>query len=294
MANEVRKYLDSAGVSVLWNLISEKFSTKEFAGEGTELKIDENTYNDLVSYINAKADKAVLDAVKQASGNSSETAASVAAALQEYKGTNDARVKAIEDDYLKASDKTKLENQINGIDLKAATLIGDDANKSVRTIANEELAKQLIAENADESLNTLQEIAQWIQDHPNDAAEMNTSIEALKAAGLDSMHYKGLFTDEIALQFEENLLIPKKGDVYRDATAGILKVYDGTKFVDSHTLTTIAIDANILSFGDNGLVVSGNTKNFELRAPTTKVMIDYIQSLTLTENEIKAACGITE
>lgn len=63
---------------------------------------------------------------------------------------------------------------------KLTTLIGSDADKSVRTIANEELAKQLIADGAAESLDTLQEIAQWIQDHPGDAAEMNEKIAALE------------------------------------------------------------------------------------------------------------------
>lgn len=60
-------------------------------------------------------------------------------------------------------------------------LVGADANKSVRTIANEELAAQLIAENAQASMDTLEEIAAWIQSHPDDAAAMNASIEALEA-----------------------------------------------------------------------------------------------------------------
>lgn len=63
---------------------------------------------------------------------------------------------------------------------KVTTLIGDDANKSVRAIANEELAKQLIPENAKESLDTLQEIAAWIQAHPDDASAMNTAITNLQ------------------------------------------------------------------------------------------------------------------
>lgn len=65
---------------------------------------------------------------------------------------------------------------------KVNTLVGEDANKSVRTIANEELAKQLIPEGAKESLDTLQEIAQWIQDHPADASAMNTAITNLQKA----------------------------------------------------------------------------------------------------------------
>ncbi len=59
------------------------------------------------------------------------------------------------------------------------TLIGSDAGKSVRTIANEELAAQLIPESAQESLDTLAEIAAWIQEHPDDAATMNAAITKL-------------------------------------------------------------------------------------------------------------------
>ena len=66
------------------------------------------------------------------------------------------------------------------------TLIGSDAGKSARTIANEELTKQLIPEDAQESLNTLTEIAAWIQEHPDDASAMNATIAKLNeiAAGI--------------------------------------------------------------------------------------------------------------
>lgn len=71
---------------------------------------------------------------------------------------------------------------LTDINSKVTTLIGDDANKSVRTIANEELAAQLIPASAKEALDTLQEIAAWIQNHPDDAAAMNAKITALKNA----------------------------------------------------------------------------------------------------------------
>ena len=61
-----------------------------------------------------------------------------------------------------------------------ATLIGSDTGKSARTIANEELAAQLIPQNAQESLDTLAEIAAWIQAHPGDASAMNAAITALQ------------------------------------------------------------------------------------------------------------------
>lgn len=87
------------------------------------------------------------------------------------------RVKAIEDDYLKEEDKyddTELAGKVN-------TLIGEDTGKSARAIAAEELAKQLIPENADEALNSLEEIAAWIQAHPDDASAMNLAIAKLEA-----------------------------------------------------------------------------------------------------------------
>lgn len=60
------------------------------------------------------------------------------------------------------------------------TLIGADTGKSARTIAAEELASQLIPANAQEALNTLSEIAAWIQEHPEDAAAINEAIAALQ------------------------------------------------------------------------------------------------------------------
>lgn len=74
------------------------------------------------------------------------------------------------------ADVTGLQTELD----KVTTLIGSDASKSVRTIANEELAAQLIPENAKESLNTLQEIAQWIQDHPDDVTAIHAAIAALQ------------------------------------------------------------------------------------------------------------------
>lgn len=61
------------------------------------------------------------------------------------------------------------------------TLVGSDSGKSARTIASEELAKQLIPENAKESLDTLAEIAAWIQAHPDDASALNAAVSALQA-----------------------------------------------------------------------------------------------------------------
>lgn len=80
---------------------------------------------------------------------------------------------------------------------KVDTLIGADTGKSARTIANEELAKQLIPENAGEALDTLQEIAAWIQSHPGDAAAMNEAIGANTDAISDLAEDLGALDDRV-------------------------------------------------------------------------------------------------
>ena len=92
----------------------------------------------------------------------------------------ESRLAAVEADYLVEADKTELQGNIDTVSGVVNTLVGTDTSKSVRTIANEELAAQLIPENASESLNTLQEIAAWIQNHPGDASAMNKAIDDLK------------------------------------------------------------------------------------------------------------------
>ena len=100
------------------------------------------------------------------------------------------------------ADVTGLQTELD----KVTTLIGSDASKSVRTIANEELAAQLIPENAKESLNTLQEIAQWIQDHPDDVTAIHAAIAALQTKVGDTsvaVQIKAV-TDPIAAKSHEH------------------------------------------------------------------------------------------
>lgn len=87
------------------------------------------------------------------------------------------------DIHVTADDKSKWNTAADNVD----TLIGDDKSKSVRAIAAEEIAAQLITDDAKESLDTLGEIAAWIQSHPDDASAMNEAIVALqkKLSGID-------------------------------------------------------------------------------------------------------------
>ena len=78
-----------------------------------------------------------------------------------------------------------LVNRINSI-------FGSDNNTSINDIIALELAKQLIPEDARESLDTLKEISAWIQQHPEDAAAMNLTLISLENNLTDSRAQHGV------------------------------------------------------------------------------------------------------
>ena len=71
------------------------------------------------AYTKTEVDTKISDAISEATGG--ESAASVKSALEAYKTSNDTRVKAIEDDYLKAADKTALQTAISNGDTSTLT-----------------------------------------------------------------------------------------------------------------------------------------------------------------------------
>lgn len=121
-----------------------------------------------------------VSAVSEADGKITVTRA----ALPDYTEVYDAKgaaAQALTDAKSYADGlNTAMDTRMDTAEGKLTTLIGSDADKSVRTIANEELAAQLIPETAKNSLDTLQEIAAWIQAHPDDASAMNTRITNLE------------------------------------------------------------------------------------------------------------------
>lgn len=131
---------------------------------------------------------------------------------------------------------------VNGVDVAVkglSTLIGSDSGKSARTIANEELAKQLIADGADEAMNELQEIAAWIQEHPEDAAAMNAAITGLQ--GLVGSLPAGA-TSTTVIAYITEAINSALGSYYtKTAVDNKLKGYYTTAQIDS----MIATDAEV-------------------------------------------------
>ena len=71
------------------------------------------------------------------------------------------------------------QSDLNAVSGKVTTLVGEDADKSARSIAAEEVAK--IVAGADASYDTLKEIADWISSHSSDATSMNSQINTNKS-----------------------------------------------------------------------------------------------------------------
>ena len=160
-----------------------------------ELKIGDETFATVKAYVDKKTDGIATDAALETLTNRVTTAEGKLDKLNGDKETEGSVAKTVEDAITAldlentydpkgaadAKDEAIAAAKKAGDDAQAAvdTLIGDDTGKAARTIANEELAKQLIPENAKESLDTLAEIAAWIQAHPDDATAMNRAITDL-------------------------------------------------------------------------------------------------------------------
>lgn len=140
-----------------------------------------------------------------------------------------------------------------------ATLVGSDTGKSARTIANEELAKQLIPEGAQESLDTLTEIAQWIQDHPDDAAAMNTALGKLQAI------VDGIAQDATKVEKSEingNIKINGKETVVYTHPAGSA-VEAGFKKVGSDANGHVVLGGNVTKEDITKLGIPGQDTTYE-------------------------------
>ncbi len=172
-----KKYADSLNAAMDTRMDAAEASITTLTGadtvEGSVAKAlkDAKTYADGKDAAIAAAKKAGDDA--QADVNALEAkVGSVPADKTVVEMISDAQAAATYDD-------TALTNRVTTVEGKVTTLIGDDASKSARTIASEEVAK--IVAGADASYDTLKEIADWISSHKTDATAMNSAIVALEA-----------------------------------------------------------------------------------------------------------------
>lgn len=101
--------------------------------------------------------------------------------IADVKAEANARQQAMAEESIRVNEElANLSEMLNKETSKLDILIGDDGEKSVRTIANEELATQLLSGKADDDFKTLQELAAWIENHPEDVAAINEAIQQLQ------------------------------------------------------------------------------------------------------------------
>ena len=195
---DIKKFLDQDGLSLLWGKIESELKTRDdnisnlstLVGEESVSSQIDSKINALDATVETAAIPENQDGIHvkitEVDGKLTAVEAEIEVSneINAAKAALEAKIGTVAEGKtlagLIAENATAIENHKTAIDNKVTTLIGSDADKSVRKIANEELAAQLIPSNAAESLDTLQEIAAWIQNHPGDASAMNSAIEALK------------------------------------------------------------------------------------------------------------------
>ena len=187
---DIKKFLDQEGVSTLWSRVATKLAEEKARAEAAEAAVaaaakqaqddvaaletyvgvipETYTESNIVAFIQKRAQE-VLAA---AQGGSSETAASVKVALEAYQAENDPKVTkntqdiaTIMSDYLKKADKDEL-----------AEDIAENAAEIVKI--NATLAAAL--ENNSEGLDSIKELAAWIEEHGTEAAGYAAAIDALE------------------------------------------------------------------------------------------------------------------
>lgn len=187
---DIKKFLDQSGVSTLWTKIAEELAKEKTRAEAAEQAAaaaaaaaqgdvdaletyvgtipESYTETNVIAYINKKAE----ETLNAANGGSSESAATVKAALDAYIAKNDPLVKAntdaidaIEADYLVEADKTELDGKIS-------------ANTTEIARVNAVLVAAL--ENEEAGLDSIKELAAWIETHGEEAAGYAAAITALE------------------------------------------------------------------------------------------------------------------
>lgn len=201
-----------------------------------------------------------------------------------------------------------LQSDTSALATKVNTLIGDDSSKSVRTIANEELVKQLIPTTAKESLDTLSEIANWIQSHPDDASAMNTKITNLEtkvgdipsgATSTTVVAYADEAANDVKTWTTKQL---QQFGTALDALGGLFGT-DLTTPVDTRISNAVATETTARTDADTALgkridtlttTVNGKASSSDLTALTTRVTtaedeVDDLQAAIGTNGSVTNA-----
>ena len=203
MAEETKKYLDYEQLGYFKQrqdalndekdakvLSDAKTYAKEYADGLADNYDAAGTAQTKVDELANGAVKDNTDAIATLNGDAT-TEGSVAKTVKDAKDLVDADIQGLSDKIgdiaegetvasLIAKNAEDIQGHKDAVDGVVTTLVGQDTNKSVRTIANEELAAQLLSGKAEADFKTLQELAAWLEEHPEEVADINLNIQNLQ------------------------------------------------------------------------------------------------------------------
>jgi hypothetical protein len=133
-----------------------------------------------------------------------------------------------------AGDGISLENGV-------ISVVSDD----IKNAAISALTEVLIPEDAKESLDTLKEVGEWIQQHPDDAAAMNADIQTISGA-----------------------------------VEGIKSTIDNLEVGDKNVIESVKVDGTPLDIVDKSvdIILSGYAKTVEVNSAITEALKPYALS----------------
>lgn len=287
---DIKKFLDQAGVSTLWSRVAQEVAKEKVRAEAAELtnanaaKKAQDDIDALETYVGvipepyaesnivAFIQKRTQEVLDSASGNSNN----VLAALNAYKAENDPKVQAntndittIKNDYLKNVDKTELTSKIS-----------TNASEILR-IDN---ALKAVIENDGEGLDSIKELATWIETHGEEAAGYAAAIDALELLVGDTA-----VATQIANAIAAENLNQYALDSDLDAAVGRVAALEGK--VDTTGTVTEAINAAI-----SALAIGDYAKAADLTALATRVSTaeDKISDLEAADIVIKGRLDAIE
>ena len=172
---------------------------------------------------------------------------------------------------------------VKSVSDKVDLLIGEDSDKNIRTIANEEAAIEVakIVADAPDSFNTLKEIADYIATDTTNAAQMVNDIESLKDANItianDFNSLSGVVSDVVYGEGNDSIN-HRINDKFNTSliTAGLPATEVNIEEAQKHSLLReVSVNGEIKYY------VSNSSDEIICKMPdgTTKSLTDYIKEL---------------
>ena len=185
-----------------------------------------------------------------------------------------------------------------GVKADVTKLVGTDkgedgrANKTVREIASEEVAK--IVNGAPEAYDTLKEVSDWISTHGTDAATMNTQIGENKAA-IEKLNGTAETVGSVANTVNAAIDGALKADGKdKYALAADLTTANGKITATKKTVSDATTTTHGLMSADDKTKLEGIAEGATKVTDTTVSGWGYIKSYTDTNQKIKAKSGSTD